>query len=157
MFLLFRICSTVFLLAYWYPVLSYVTRDIKCANILVDSNGLVKLADFGLAKEVFALSNIWCNQFVTRLHVALTLSNLACPRCQFWVRQDLARELFTGWPLRLVSQLCFGPFCTTHLPYAPIQKSVGALPFYVLSIFLCLIYYVHIVHLFILVRCCMDT
>jgi serine/threonine protein kinase len=29
-----------------------VTRDIKCANILVDASGLVKLADFGLAKEV---------------------------------------------------------------------------------------------------------
>ena len=29
-----------------------VFRDIKGANILVDTNGMVKLADFGMAKHV---------------------------------------------------------------------------------------------------------
>jgi serine/threonine protein kinase len=55
-----------------------LTRDIKCANLLVDANGLVKLADFGLAKEVRALPNVFC--IIVVLNVVLILP---CRRCQF--------------------------------------------------------------------------
>jgi serine/threonine protein kinase len=34
-----------------------VHRDIKGANILIDNHGVLKLADFGLAREVFYEAN----------------------------------------------------------------------------------------------------
>jgi len=37
-------------------------RDIKGANILVDPNGEIKLADFGMAKHVSSSDSVKCKQ-----------------------------------------------------------------------------------------------
>ncbi|KAE9605880.1 putative mitogen-activated protein kinase kinase kinase STE-STE11 family [Lupinus albus] len=59
-----------------------VHRDIKCANILVDANGSVKLADFGLAKATVKLNDI-----------------KSCKGTAFWMAPEVVKGKNQGYGL----------------------------------------------------------
>uniref|UniRef100_A0A2N9FZ63 Protein kinase domain-containing protein n=1 Tax=Fagus sylvatica TaxID=28930 RepID=A0A2N9FZ63_FAGSY len=60
---------------------SFIRRDIKCANILVDANGSVKLADFGLAKA-------------TKLNDVQS-----CKGTAFWMAPEVVNRMNHGYGL----------------------------------------------------------
>ncbi|RZC54288.1 hypothetical protein C5167_013149 [Papaver somniferum] len=83
-----------------------VHRDIKCANILVDANGSVKLADFGLAKT-------------TKLNDVKSSKGTA-----FWMAPEVVNRKNTGYglPADIWSLGCTVLEMLTHqLPYAPLE------------------------------------
>lgn len=83
-----------------------VHRDIKCANILVDANGSVKLADFGLAKAV-------------RLNDAKS-----CKGTAFWMAPEVVSRKGQGYGLAadIWSLGCTVlEMLTRQLPYSPME------------------------------------
>ncbi|KAM0063009.1 putative mitogen-activated protein kinase kinase kinase STE-STE11 family [Helianthus debilis subsp. tardiflorus] len=83
-----------------------VHRDVKCANILVDANGSVKLADFGLAK-------------------ATTFNDVkSCKGTAFWMAPEVVNNKSKGYGLAadIWSLGCTVLEMLTHrIPYSPME------------------------------------
>ncbi|CAA2966865.1 mitogen-activated protein kinase kinase kinase 1-like [Olea europaea var. sylvestris] len=81
-----------------------VHRDIKCANILVDASGSVKLADFGLAK-------------------AIKLNDVkSCKGTPFWMAPEVVRSLGYGLAADIWSLGCTVlEMLTRHFPYSSME------------------------------------
>ncbi|KAE8685714.1 Mitogen-activated protein kinase kinase kinase 1 [Hibiscus syriacus] len=83
-----------------------VHRDVKCANILVDANGSVKLADFGLAKA-------------TKLNDVKS-----CKGTAFWMAPEVVNGKGQGYgiPADIWSLGCTVlEMLTRHIPYHPLE------------------------------------
>ncbi|XP_058747717.1 mitogen-activated protein kinase kinase kinase 1-like [Vicia villosa] len=83
-----------------------VHRDIKCANILVDANGSVKVADFGLAKAI--KSN----------------DAKSCQGTAFWMAPEVIKGKVKGYglPADVWSLGCTVlEMLTGHIPYHPME------------------------------------
>ncbi|KAI3758632.1 hypothetical protein L6452_06199 [Arctium lappa] len=85
---------------------SVVHRDVKCANILVDANGSVKLADFGLAKA-------------TKLNDVKS-----CKGTAFWMAPEVVNLKNNGYGLAadIWSLGCTVlEMLTREIPYSPLE------------------------------------
>ena len=108
---------------YFIHINNIVHRDIKPANILINSKGILKLADFGLSKDInfkrFKEGNLMTNQVVTLWYRApelllgskqyaqeVDLWALGCVMAELWIRAPLFKGSSEQQQLQKITNLC---------------------------------------------------
>lgn len=73
------LCQILNALEYCHETALILHRDIKSSNLLVDNHGVVKIADFGLARQ-FIPELSTCNKKIAVRHESINRSNVQYPR-----------------------------------------------------------------------------
>ena len=98
-----------------------VHRDLKCANVLVDNMGVIKLSDFGASKKIF--QNF--NHFGLPLDNELSKSIVGSP---YWMAPEVMDKTGHGKPADIWSLgCCVIEMLTSKPPWSEFGKKASTI------------------------------